>query len=248
MLRNSPDARRQAKDGVRKAIAAHTPLLLQGLPLATPRSWRSLQSNWSSAALADQFGAAQATLRDAGDGLRSQFGFVPLSRNSSSDGETMALVDFLHALDTNTTEGKMLFDVDGGALRGVAAWQPFPGGLRSAVEGGGVPPLWRPTTSIGGVGVGVAAHTHGSAWLTTVRGSKLWLLYPPGTVLDRQLLLRPPHEWLGRWREGADGPEVMTICVARRDGWHGGLANNGGACRGLGWMAPHGIHDTAWDP
>jgi len=41
------------------------------------------------------------------------------------------------------------------------------------------PELWRNVLSVGPMHAGLAFHAHGAAWLATVRGSKLFMLFPP---------------------------------------------------------------------
>jgi hypothetical protein len=131
----------------------------------------------------------------------------------------------------------MHFDVTGGgaaATQLAAKYTLLPKYLRVSpgAGAGGSSKGWRPVLSVGPTKGGLAFHAHGEAWLATVRGAKLWLLFPPslwpparsGVVLSSAeaaaagLLLHPPPGML-------HGVVHEDEAILVPTGWHHATVN-----------------------
>ena len=69
--------------------------------------------------------------------------------------------------------------------------------------------------SVGPTHAGLAFHAHGAAWLATVRGSKLFMLFPPSAwpVINARTV------YLSRYCMRALLYGCFTVCVRAVHGW-----------------------------
>ena len=158
-------------------------------------AWREAFS-WSFENLAGGVHAnIPVPVRSVGSAVAAQFGYNSLQ--SAEDflvGRTYPRVDarvlfgpFLDSVVAAKNANRhQLFSIGKGLeqpeispLPELSPSFPLPDFLR---EHSGNRDVWHPILSIGAAGRAVAHHTHGRAWLVSVRGTKRWFLHPPNAA------------------------------------------------------------------
>jgi hypothetical protein len=153
-----------------------------------PNAWFAPMA-WHREAVLHRFGNSTVVPRNVASGVQAHFGHseLPLpqvlKRQMPANGQTVTLRNFVERLRRTSRGSDVVFDVEGSfdsTAQMRDSWPDWPTFMQPA-HGHPSPNQGRvrPVLSIGGNGSGLAFHAHGAAWLATLKGCKVWLLFAP---------------------------------------------------------------------
>lgn len=185
------------------------------------RSWHEGAMSWTHDILAQRYGDERVPIRDVDGSIFAQFSNRDIPRPgqppkdaSLRASEKLYLKEFLlQNLWRNSTIGQV-FLIGKHVPPSIAPEFPVPDFVTDK------PDHFNPVLSFGNARHGAAFHTHGAAWLVTVRGAKRWFLFEPNSTpsIAHKRYLASPHVWGGKVAEAAkSAPHAQPlICDVRR--------------------------------
>ncbi len=215
----------------RELLGSSRPVLLTRLSKMVQREgaeawevrWRRAFDWTFSSLAASEHANVSVPLRRVGTTVHTQFNHLALQTAEQFEKgelyldveESAPLGGYLEGVASGSTSlqlfsiGKGLDDPEIAPLPQLSEDFPIPPFLKAHGAS-----RWNPLFSAGGAARAVAHHTHGRAWLATVRGSKRWYLHPPNATpgVSDERYVGSPTAW-------AASAEAKALACRRPRWW-----------------------------